>query len=168
MRRRSTTAALSPKLLKHFAAATVALTALLAVFACGADWGVQAQIGVVEAKDQLVSTEAEKLSTKRIGNTLEIANGAAAGRFGEDEGSNSGGAADGSLASARPAASTPRRPENSAWAMTTDPAVPPSPPGSQPSPTGSKPAPANKPSPEAIAQITARSAQRSGAAGAGD
>ena len=47
MQSRSAKTALSPKLLKHFAAATVVLTALLAVLVSGADWGAQAQVDAV-------------------------------------------------------------------------------------------------------------------------
>ncbi len=169
MSRPSATTALSPKLLKHFAAATVVLTALIAVFASGADWGAQAQISAVEAKNQLVSTEAEKLGTKRIGKTLKIANGPAAASFGEEESSNFGGVANGYVAPARRAEPTPRHPIGSPWAMTTAPAIPAPPfPGIQPAPDDAQPTTTNTPSPNAIAQITASSAQRSGAAVAGD
>ena len=86
MRRAITTGPLSPKLIKHFAIATVVLTGLLAMFASGEDWGAQAQIGSVEAKNQLAATEAEKVGTKKIAAKLRVKDGPAAPAFGDDEG----------------------------------------------------------------------------------
>ena len=164
MRRRSTTSALSPKLLKHFAAATVVLTALIAVFASGADWGAQAQIEAVEAKNQLVRTEAEKLGIKRIGNTVRIANSVRAASFGEDDRSNFGGAGEGYVSpTPRPEPDLQRR-TGSPWAASTGTGMLPPPPGKQAELVKAKPVPANAPSPDEIARITASSAQRSGAA----
>ena len=72
MRRAAPTGPLSPKLLKHFAAVTVGLTALLALFSSGADWGAPAQIGAVEAKNQLLTTEAERLGARRVAARINI------------------------------------------------------------------------------------------------
>ena len=171
MRRRSTTQALSPKLLKHFAAAAVVLTTTLAVFASGADWGAQAQVEAVEAKNQLAQTEAEKLGTKRIATTLKVANRSAAAGFGDDDGGagDFGGGGGGSYAPPAPRmAARPSSPGASAWAASAGPSgAPPLPGSSQPDPGKARPAPPKTPSPEDIAQITASSAQRSGAS-AGD
>jgi hypothetical protein len=66
MRRAAPTAGLSPQLVKHFAIATVSVTALLALFASGEDWGAQAQYADIEAKNRLAAAEAEKLGAKKI------------------------------------------------------------------------------------------------------
>ena len=168
MRRRSATTALSPQLLKHFAAAAVVLTAVLAVFASGEDWGAQAQVKAVEAKNQLASAEAEKLGTKRVASTLKIANGSAGASFGDDEGGDFGGVGGGySRAAPRPGPDL-QQSTGSPWAASAGTGMMPPPPGKRAEPVKAKPAPANTPSPDEIAQITARSAQRSGQAGADD
>ena len=169
MRRHSNQKALSPKLLKHFAAAAVVLTATLAVFASGADWGAQAQVAAVEAKTQLAQTEAEKLGAKRVATTMKVANGFTAG-FGDDGGGGGdfGGGGGGYGPSAPRVAAQPISPGASVWAASTGPSGAPPLPGSQAEPNKANPVPPKAPSPEDIAQITASSAQRSGAAGAGD
>ena len=91
MRRTATTGPLSPKLIKHFAMATVALTGLLAVFASGEDWGPQAQVKAVEAKNQLLTTEAEKLGTRKLAAKLKVREGRAAAAFADEAGSEFGG-----------------------------------------------------------------------------
>ena len=98
MRRATPLGPLSPKLLKHFAAATVVLTGLLALFASGEEWGAQAQLEAVEAKNQLVANEAEKLGTKRLAAKLRVDPELGAGSFGDDGGGDLDGAqsADGS------------------------------------------------------------------------
>jgi hypothetical protein len=72
MRRAAPSAGLSPQLIKHFAIATVSVTALLALFATDADWGAQAQLEAVDAKNRLAATEAEKLGTKKVIAKLKI------------------------------------------------------------------------------------------------
>ena len=86
MRRAAPTGPLSPKLLKHFAAVTVGLTALLAVFSSGADWGAPAQIGAVETKNQLLTTEAERLGARRVAARINIREGVPRPEFGEESG----------------------------------------------------------------------------------
>lgn len=86
MRRAAPTGPLSPKLLKHFAAVTVGLTALLAVFASGEDWGAHAQIGAVEAKNNLLTTEAERLGARRVAARINIREGARRPEFGDETG----------------------------------------------------------------------------------
>ena len=100
MRRAKPPGPISPQLLKHFAVVTVALTALLALFASGEDWGAQAQVEAVQAKNQLVAVEAEKLGTKRLAGKLKVSSEVQPGGFGEDSGgfgiTNSGGRGTGS------------------------------------------------------------------------
>lgn len=90
MRRAAPTLAISPKLLKHFAAATVTITLLLALFATDEDWGARAQLEANQAKTQLAAAEAEKLGTKKIASKLKI-NQTPGGGFGTDEGGGGGG-----------------------------------------------------------------------------
>lgn len=71
-------------MLKHFAAATVAITSLLAMFAGGDDIGVAAQIDAQQARNQLVAAEQERMGTKKVSNTLRISK-PATGSFGPDE-----------------------------------------------------------------------------------
>ena len=175
MQRRSAKTALSPKLLKHFAAAAALATAFLAVVTSQADWGAQAQVEAVEAKNQLAKTEAEKLGTRRVVTTLRIANGVGVASFGDEGGDFGSGGGGGGYA--------PRVPHTSA--VSTDPAsagltggsatpapgrpdLPPPLPGSVSTPAKARPGPVQNPSPEEIAQITASSGQRSGAARSGD
>ena len=166
MRRRSTTSALSPKLLKHFAAATVVVTTLLAVFASGEDWGAQAQIQAVEAKNQLANTENEKLGIKRIGAAVKLAKAASRRGFAEEEGiDTTGGSVGGGYAPPAPQAATAGIfPPPSAAPLSPLPPMP----GAQPAPAKAKPVQSKAPSPDEIAQITAKSAQRSGAGSSDD
>ena len=166
MRRRSTTSALSPKLLKHFAAATVVVTTLLAVFASGEDWGAQAQIQAVEAKNQLANTENEKLGFKRIGAAVKLAKAASRRGFAEEEGiDTTGGSVGGGYAPPAPQAATAGIfPPPSAAPLSPLPPMP----GAQPAPAKAKPVQSKAPSPDEIAQITAKSAQRSGAGSSDD
>lgn len=71
-------------MLKHFAAATVAITSLLALFAGGDDIGVAAQIDAQQARNQLVAAEQEKLGTRKVGNSLKVSK-QVTGSFGADE-----------------------------------------------------------------------------------
>ena len=86
MRRTAPTGPLSPQLIKHFAMATVALTGLLAIFASDADWGAQAQIGAVEANNQLLTAEAERLGTRHLAAKLVVRPGPSHRGFDEDPG----------------------------------------------------------------------------------
>ena len=101
---------ISPKLLKHFAAAAAVLTGLLALFASGEDWGARAQLDAAEAKNQLVATEAEKLGTKKLAAKLKVNNDIPAGSFGNDAGSNVG-FAGGDYSDYRPARASIRPPQ---------------------------------------------------------
>ncbi len=74
MRRTAPTLPISPQLLKHFAIATLVLTGLIAMFASGEEWGAQAQLKAVDAKNKLVRTETEKLGTRKLANVLKISN----------------------------------------------------------------------------------------------
>ena len=172
MRRRTTKQTLSPNLLKHFAAATVALTALLAIFASGEEWGAQAQVSAIEAKNQLATTEAEKLGSRKVATTLKIANNVGAASFGDDDGGNFGGGG----GYAQPAPQLPpaipgrpslRKPVSQLNANPLDPAKPPQPPGSAQEPAQPQPAAPPAPTAQDIANITASSARRSGGPGGG-
>jgi len=177
MVRRNTKSALSPSLLKHFAAATVVLTALLAIFASGEEWGAQAQVSAIEAKNQLAETEAEKLGTKKVATTLKIANNIGVASFGNDDGGNFGGGGGGGsgyspLAAPRPALNPARpalrKPNSQLNANPLDPTKPPQPPGSEQEPAQTHPTAPPAPTAQDIANITASSARRSGGPGGGD
>lgn len=58
---------ISPKLLKHFAAATVVLTGLIALFAGGEQSQVAQELAAREERNKLVQTEAEVIGTREIG-----------------------------------------------------------------------------------------------------
>ena len=175
MRRAISTGPLSPKLIKHSAIATVALTGLLAIFASGEDWGAQAQIGTVEAKNQLAATEAERFGSKKLAAKLRVKDGPAASAFGDDEGHDFGAYGGGD---------SPQKPSPEP-ALTMDnsraysPGLP-NPPSAiaavngAPAPVGAaqlKSAKARSqsgPTAQDIADITANSARRSGQAGGAD
>ena len=172
MQRRSIQATLSPKLLKHFAAATVVMTVLIAIFASGEDWGAKAQIDALEAKNQLATTEAEKLGTKRVASTLKVKSAPAAASFGNDAGefdaTGSGSGSGFGLPPRRRAAADTFRPMVLAptAADPGQPGNPPSNPGGESASVGPDAPPA--PSTQALANITASSARRSGASGDGN
>lgn len=71
-------------MLKHFAAATVAITTLLAMFAGGDDIGVAAQIDAQQTRNQLVAAEQQNLGTRKVSNGLKVKK-EAVGSFGADE-----------------------------------------------------------------------------------
>ncbi len=75
MARRTPTMPISPTQLKHFAAATVALTALLAVFAGGEGIGVADQLKDRGSANQLAKTEVDKLGTKQLKADLKLKDG---------------------------------------------------------------------------------------------
>lgn len=174
MRRAITTGPLSPKLIKHFATATVVLTGLLAMFASGEDWGAQAQIGSVEAKNQLAATEAEKVGTKKLAAKLRVKDGPAAPAFGDDEGYDFGAYGDDALRQTSPQpAPTMVNPRASSPGL-------PHPPSALvavngvPAPVGAAQLKSAKalsqsgPTAQDIADITANSARRSGQAEGAD
>ncbi len=94
MRRAAPTAGLSPQLIKHFAIVTVSITALLALFASGEDWGAQAQLDEVEARNRLAAAEAEKLGPKKLLGKLKIRK-ISGGGLEAGEGSDGGGSGGG-------------------------------------------------------------------------
>lgn len=71
MRRSHQPAPLSPKVIKHFAVATLAITGLLAMFASGEDTQVQAAIKARQAKNQLAETQAKKLGATKLGSSIK-------------------------------------------------------------------------------------------------
>lgn len=86
MRRVIATGPLSPKLLKHFAMATVGLTGLLALFTSDQDWGAKAQIGAVETQNRVLAAESDKLGPRRLAARLVVREGPAPAQFGEESG----------------------------------------------------------------------------------
>ncbi|MBA4160653.1 MAG: hypothetical protein C0515_00900 [Novosphingobium sp.] len=90
MRRAAPTLAISPKLLKHFAAATVTLTLLLALFATDEDWGASAQLEANRVQNQLAAAEAEKFGHKKLASKMKVRE-TPGGGFGTDEGGSGGG-----------------------------------------------------------------------------
>ena len=168
MRRATPLGPLSPKLLTHFAAAALVLTALLALFASGEEWGAQAQIKAVDAKNQLVATEAEKLGTKKLVSKLEVSKEAPADSFGDDD-SNFGGISDGGAY--RPARATRPLPQAAKPALpvlqqpgavvSQDPVAGEAPPRGDPRKKTARPEPF-QPSAEQIEQAQAASQMRGG------
>lgn len=162
-------------MLKHFGAATVVMTALLAVFASGDEWGARAQVEAVEAKNQLVATEAEKFGTRRVAKSLKVADGVGAS-FGNDEPEIVGGVGGGGgyaapalaqpVPSATPFAQSKPKPKYKANPL--EPNKPPEPPGSDQAPGEFHADEAPAPSAQQVANITASSARRSGGSGSGD
>jgi hypothetical protein len=168
MQRLAITGPLSPKLLKHFAAATVLLTILIAIFASGEDWGAQAQIDEAEAKNQLVATGAEKLGTQRVATKLKINSAPAASSFGNDAGefgTNDGGYGTPTRRRGSPDTFHPVILASTA-ANPGGPGNPTSNPGGDPAGAGPGASPA--PSTQDIANLTASSARRSSHAESGD
>ena len=72
MRRQAPTVSISPQQLKHFAAATVAITLLLGLLAGGEDVGLAADIQAREARNQLIESETAKLGTKQLKANLKL------------------------------------------------------------------------------------------------
>ncbi|WP_309623455.1 hypothetical protein [Novosphingobium sp.] len=103
MRRTKSGPGLSPRQLKHFAGAAVVLTGLLAVLVSGEDWGARAQVEAVNAKNDLVAKEAEKLGTKRITSSMVVRTPSNLG-FGDDAGPGSMGQGSGGGAGPAPVA----------------------------------------------------------------
>ncbi len=75
MRRPAPALPISPQQLKHFAAATVAITVLLALFAGGDDTGLAAEIQAREARNQLIEAETGKVGTKQLKSKLKLKEG---------------------------------------------------------------------------------------------
>lgn len=91
MRRAPPQLPISPKLLKHFAAATVVITLCVAMFANGGQAKLDAEVQAREAKNELLRTEAEKLGTRKVAMGMKI--NTQGGGGGGDEG---GGESEGS------------------------------------------------------------------------
>lgn len=98
MRRSTPQLPVSPKLLKHFAAATVVITLCFAMFVSGEDASLSAQMQAREAKNQLLETEAETLGTRKVAMGMKIKAKPVSWGGGGDEGSgDSGGGGTGSI-----------------------------------------------------------------------
>ena len=174
MRRATNHGSISPTLLKHFGAVAVVLTGLLALFASGDDWGAQAQVEAVEAKNQLATAEAEKLGARKLASKLKVSQDVASGSVGFDEGgavSFSGGGDYRPARLTRPLTQGPARPpllvQQPGPVVSRDPAA------SEASPPGDprkKDAPpeAYQPSTEQIEQAKAASLNQSSSAASAD
>ena len=93
MRRAAPQLPISPKLLKHFAAATVVITLCVAMFANGEQAQLSAEMHAREAKNELMRTEAEKLGTRKVAMGMKVKaqpqGGDDGGGGGEGDGSGS-------------------------------------------------------------------------------
>ena len=72
MRRTKSEPGISPRQLKHFAVAAVAVTGLLALFVSGEDWGAQAQLKAVQAKNDLAAKQVERSGATKIGASMAV------------------------------------------------------------------------------------------------
>lgn len=95
MRKPAPKSTLSVEQLKKFAIATLIITGLVAMFANGEAAQVQAEAQAREAKNQLLTTEAEKLGTRRVAMGMTVK--ASAAGWGGDGGDSSGGSGEGSI-----------------------------------------------------------------------
>ena len=175
MRRAAPTGPLSPRLIKHFAVTTVVLTGLLALFASGEQWGARAQIGAVEAHNQLLKTEAEQVGTRRLAAKLIVSPGPARRGFDDDPGIDFG--ERGSIGAPQAAPDQTMRafgdhgapsPELSQTPDVTPVITSGSSPTTDPLVKNATARVRSAPTAQEIADITANSARRSGQAGAAD
>ena len=74
MRRPVPTVPISPQQLKHFAAATVAITGLLAMFASGEGGGLSDDLQARAAQNKLAQTEVSKLGTTQLKAHVKLKN----------------------------------------------------------------------------------------------
>ena len=175
MRRSAPTGPLSPKLIKHFAAATIALTGLLAIFASGEDWGASAQVSAVEAHNQLLAIEAEQLGTRRLAAKVKIMPGPSRLGFDDEPGADFGDRGGESAApaptdrSVQPRSNRNMPPPGLAGAPGATVVVNGSPANASDT-TLTKPKTSARPAPTAqeLAEITGNSARRSGQSGEPD
>lgn len=94
MRRAQTSGGISPKQLKHFAIAAVAVTGLLALFASGEDWGAKAQIEAAEAKSRAKLAENKALGSK-VNTAMAVRKPDTGAGFGDSAGVGAGGGGSG-------------------------------------------------------------------------
>ncbi|WP_391562094.1 hypothetical protein [Novosphingobium sp.] len=89
------------------------VTCLLALFASGQDWGAQAQVDAIEAKNRMIAAEREKLGTKQIVTSIAVRKAPDSGGFGEAAGASGAGDSGGGGAAGASVApqSTRQRPE---------------------------------------------------------
>ena len=175
MRRPAPTGPLSPKLIKHFAAATIALTGLLAIFASGEDWGAQAQIRSVNANNQVLMAEAEQLGAKPLAARIKVQPGPSRRGFDEDPGYDFGERASNSGPAPAPQPTVQTRNNHSAPPLglasspdTTMTVISGPTPAEDPLQTKAKNRPKSVPTVQQMSEITANSARRSGQSGEQD
>ena len=174
MRRVIATGPLSPKLLKHFAVATVGLTGLLALFTSDQDWGAKAQIAAVDTHNDMIAAEVEKVGPRRLGARLIVEREPAPAEFGEEPGYDFGEAGGSAprleseprgLALDDPSAFPPQLPHTPGATLTVVNSSAPA--GAQPI-TKSKARTQTAPTAQEAADIAANSARRSGHSGGAD
>ena len=174
MRRVTATGPLSPKLLKHFAVATVGLTALMALFTSDQDWGAKAQIAAVETQNEVLTAETEKVGARRLGARLIVKRDPSPAEFGEEPGYDFGEAGGNAprlesesrgLALDGPSAFPPQLPHTSGAILTVVNSS--APPGAQPM-RKFKARTQTAPTAQEAADIAANSARRSGHSGGAD
>lgn len=94
MRRPVQSLPISPKLLKHFAAVTVVLTGLIALFAGGEQSQFAQELAEREARNKLAQTEAEKLGTHEVAYDAPRRTAGSWGSAGQDDPGFSGASTD--------------------------------------------------------------------------
>ncbi|MDP3907166.1 hypothetical protein [Novosphingobium sp.] len=95
MRRPVQSLPISPKLLKHFAGATVVLTGLIALFAGGEQSQLGQELAEREARNKLAQTEAEQVGSREVADAgSERSGGGSWGSAGADNAGFSGGSTD--------------------------------------------------------------------------
>lgn len=187
MRRPVPTVPISPQQLKHFAAATVAITGLLAMFASGEGGGLSDDLQARAAQNKLAQTEASKLGTTQLKAHVKLKNnGKAHFAFSEGgevvdmsaewgSGSSGGGGAVAPRPNANPTVMRPKLPKNPGESVTIagaeglpDAAKPESQRAKKVPPKKAEAKPFNKPSEQDLDKALEASRQRSGAADTDD
>lgn len=94
MRRPVQSLPISPKLLKHFAAVTVVLTALIALFAGGEQSQIAQELAEREARNKLAQTEAETVGSREVADEAPRRSAGSWGSAGQDDPGFSSGSTD--------------------------------------------------------------------------
>jgi len=165
MRRQAPNLPISPKLLKHFAIATVVITGLLALFAGGDGGDVGAKIEQRAAQTELARAEPASLGRKTISNTLAVRPGTDLSGDFDSDGRMAG---TGDLGGGRigpPTQAHPDRPALPAYAPPPGLLARPGATVSRTGMIGAKPRKPFHPNAEQQAAILRKSAERSGALG---
>lgn len=94
MRRPVQSLPISPKLLKHFAAVTVVLTALIALFAGGEQSQIAQELAEREARNKLAQTEAQTVGSKEVADDMPRRTAGSWGSAGQEDAGFSGASTD--------------------------------------------------------------------------